>query len=339
MLNEFSRTELLLGGAALERLRNARVAIFGIGGVGGYVAEALARSGISHLDLIDKDEVSLTNINRQIIALHSTIGRAKVDVMKERILDINPAADVRTYQCFYLPETQDQFDFSQYDYIVDAVDTVTAKLALITQAKAAGDRVVEVLMEEADIKNCEDPVYELKDGSIRYGYTGTYSSDYGDTTMSAKLGDGTTVSSHDAYDSKAKSIDFTADQVRKGITLHVTTKVKNDYVSQGYYVKGFVVTGYEESFSVLWQDETQDQSWIDMGYNEFDLTLPEYPAKNVEITPVYWIKETTSGANVRFYVDGFAGEVLDVDAITGGFNLQAAWSTGFLAAVSITSGH
>ena len=142
MLNEFSRTELLLGGAALERLRNARVAIFGIGGVGGYVAEALARSGISHLDLIDKDEVSLTNINRQIIALHSTIGRPKVEVMKERILDINPAADVRTYQCFYLPETQNQFDFTQYDYIVDAVDTVTAKLALITQAKAAGKPII-----------------------------------------------------------------------------------------------------------------------------------------------------------------------------------------------------
>lgn len=142
MLNEFSRTELLLGAAALEKFRNARVAIFGIGGVGGYVAEALARSGISHLDLIDKDEVSLTNINRQIIALHSTIGRAKVDVMKERILDINPAADVRTFQCFYLPETQAQFDFSQYDYIVDAVDTVTAKLALITQAKAAGKPII-----------------------------------------------------------------------------------------------------------------------------------------------------------------------------------------------------
>lgn len=142
MSNEFSRTELLLGGAAMERLRNARVAIFGIGGVGGYVTEALARSGIFHLDLIDKDDVDITNINRQIIALHSSVGRPKVEVMKERILDINPAADVRTYQCFYLPETQDQFDFSQYDYIVDAVDTVTAKLALITQAKAAGTPII-----------------------------------------------------------------------------------------------------------------------------------------------------------------------------------------------------
>ena len=142
MLNEFSRTELLLGGAALERLRNARVAIFGIGGVGGYVTEALARSGIFHLDLIDKDDVDLSNINRQIIALHSTVGRPKVEVMKERILDINPAAKVRTFQCFYLPETQNLFDFSQYDYIVDAVDTVTAKLALISQAKAAGKPII-----------------------------------------------------------------------------------------------------------------------------------------------------------------------------------------------------
>ena len=142
MSNEFSRTELLLGGAAMERLRNARVAIFGIGGVGGYVAEALARSGIFHLDLIDKDDVDITNINRQIIALHSSVGRPKVDVMKERILDINPEADVHTFQCFYLPETQNQFDFTQYDYIVDAVDTVTAKLALITQAKAAGKPII-----------------------------------------------------------------------------------------------------------------------------------------------------------------------------------------------------
>ena len=142
MLNEFSRTELLLGQAAMERLRACRVAIFGIGGVGGYVAEALARSGISQLDLIDKDEVDPTNINRQIIALHSTIGRAKVEVMKERILDINPAAQVRAYRCFFLPETQSHFDFTQYDYVVDAVDTVTAKLELITQAKAAGTPII-----------------------------------------------------------------------------------------------------------------------------------------------------------------------------------------------------
>ncbi len=161
MENQFSRTERLFGAPAMERLKDARVAVFGIGGVGGYVAEALARSGVYKLDLIDKDEVSLTNLNRQIIALHSTIGRAKVEVMKERILDINPEAEVRTYQCFYLPETRDQFDFSQYDYVVDAVDTVTAKLQLIMQAKernvpiicsmGAGNKVVPTDFEVADI--------------------------------------------------------------------------------------------------------------------------------------------------------------------------------------------
>ncbi len=126
----------------MEKLKNARVAIFGIGGVGGYVAEALARSGVSHLDLIDNDDVALSNLNRQIIALHSTIGRPKVDVMKERILDINPEAEVFAHKCFYLPETKDQFDFSKYDYVVDAVDTVTAKIQLIVQAKEAGTPII-----------------------------------------------------------------------------------------------------------------------------------------------------------------------------------------------------
>ena len=161
MLNQFSRTQLLIGADAIKKLSESRVAVFGIGGVGGYVAEALARSGVYKLDLIDKDEVSLTNINRQIIALHSTLGRAKVDVMKERILDINPEAEVRTYKCFYLPETRDLFDFSQYDYVVDAVDTVTAKIQLIVQAKernvpiicsmGAGNKVVPTAFEVADI--------------------------------------------------------------------------------------------------------------------------------------------------------------------------------------------
>ncbi|MCR4952838.1 MAG: tRNA threonylcarbamoyladenosine dehydratase [Treponema sp.] len=141
-MNEFSRTENLLGTAAMEQLKNAHVAIFGVGGVGGYVAEALARSGIFNIDLIDNDEVALTNLNRQIIALHSTIGRAKVEVMKERILDINPQANVRAFQCFYLPETRDQFDFSQYDYVIDAVDTVTAKIQLIIQSKEAGTPII-----------------------------------------------------------------------------------------------------------------------------------------------------------------------------------------------------
>lgn len=135
-MNEYlERTTLLIGGEGVKRLRQARVAVFGIGGVGGYVVEALARSGVGKLDLIDKDVVSASNINRQIIALTSTIGRPKVEVMRERIADINPNCEVRCYQTFYLPETADNFDFTQYDYVVDAVDTVTAKITLIMEAK------------------------------------------------------------------------------------------------------------------------------------------------------------------------------------------------------------
>ncbi len=161
MKNQFSRTELLLGKGGLEKLQNAKVAIFGIGGVGGYVAEALARSGVGSLDLIDNDEVSVTNINRQIIALHSTIGQPKVDVMKERILDINPNCKVRAFQCFYLPETKNLFDFKEYNYVIDAVDTVTAKIQLILQAKeacvsiissmGAGNKLNPAMFEVADI--------------------------------------------------------------------------------------------------------------------------------------------------------------------------------------------
>lgn len=135
MLNQFSRTELLLGREAMEKLKDARVAIFGVGGVGGYVCEALARSGVGAFDLIDNDRVSLTNLNRQLIATHSTVGRAKVEVMKERILDINPEADVWIHPCFFLPENASEFDFSNYDYVVDAVDTVAAKLEIIMKAK------------------------------------------------------------------------------------------------------------------------------------------------------------------------------------------------------------
>lgn len=142
MQRQFERTELLLGREALEILRNSRVAVFGIGGVGGYVTEALARSGVGTLILIDSDEVSLTNLNRQIIATHSTIGRAKVDVMRERIMDINPEARVETHRCFYLPETKDAFDFSQYSYVVDAVDTVTAKIALVLEAQRLGVPII-----------------------------------------------------------------------------------------------------------------------------------------------------------------------------------------------------
>lgn len=142
MVNQFSRTELLLGKTAMKTLQHAHIAVFGVGGVGGYAIEALVRSGIQHIDIIDNDTVSLTNLNRQIIATHKTIGKYKVDVMKERILDINPAATVNTFTCFYLPETRDQFDFSQYDYVVDAIDTVTAKIQLISQAKEAGTPII-----------------------------------------------------------------------------------------------------------------------------------------------------------------------------------------------------
>ncbi len=135
MLNEFSRSELLLGKEKIALLANKRVAVFGVGGVGGYVVEALARTGVGHLDLIDNDTVSLTNINRQIIALHSTIGKNKVDVAKDRVLDINPNCDVKTYKTFYLPKTASLFNFKDYDYVVDAIDTVAGKLMLIEQAK------------------------------------------------------------------------------------------------------------------------------------------------------------------------------------------------------------
>ncbi len=142
MLNEFSRTELLLGAQAMDKLKKARVAVFGIGGVGGYVVEALARSGIGALDLIDKDVISLTNINRQIIALHSTVGQPKAQVAAARVKDINPDCVVRTYDTFFTHETADEFDFSQYDYVVDAIDTVTGKLALVMKAKEAATPII-----------------------------------------------------------------------------------------------------------------------------------------------------------------------------------------------------
>ena len=142
MLNQFSRTELLLGHEAMEKLANSRVAVFGIGGVGGYTVEALARSGVGALDLIDDDRVCLTNINRQIMALRTTVGKYKVDVAEERIHAINPNCVVTTHKCFYLPETKDQFDFSRYDYVVDAIDTVSGKLSLVEQAKAVGTPII-----------------------------------------------------------------------------------------------------------------------------------------------------------------------------------------------------
>lgn len=135
MLNQFSRTELLLGKDAMEVLSKSRVAVFGIGGVGGYVCEALVRSGVGAFDLVDNDKVCPSNLNRQIIATGRTIGRYKTDVMKERILDINPDADVRIHKCFFLPENADEFPFEEYDYVVDAVDTVTAKIELVMKCK------------------------------------------------------------------------------------------------------------------------------------------------------------------------------------------------------------
>ena len=140
--DQFARTELLLGSDAMRILGKSKVAVFGVGGVGGYVTEALARSGVGAFELIDRDVVSVTNLNRQIIATWKTIGRDKTEVMAERIRDINPEAEVTLRKCFYLPETADQFDFTRYDYVVDAVDTVTAKIEIILQAQRAGVPVI-----------------------------------------------------------------------------------------------------------------------------------------------------------------------------------------------------
>lgn len=142
MQEQFSRTEALIGEEGLAKLKKARVAVFGIGGVGGYVVEALVRSGVGAFDLIDNDTVCLSNLNRQIIATRDTVGRDKVEVMRERIYSINPDAVVNMHKCFYLPETSNQFDFSQYDYVVDAVDTVTAKINIIMKAQEAGVPVI-----------------------------------------------------------------------------------------------------------------------------------------------------------------------------------------------------
>lgn len=145
MLNQFSRTELLLGHEGMERLANARVAVFGIGGVGGYTVEALARSGVGTLDLIDDDRVCLTNVNRQVLATRKTVGQYKVDVAEQRILEINPKAVVHTYKTFYMPDTAEQFDFTQYDYVVDAIDTVKGKLELVMQADRAGVPIISCM--------------------------------------------------------------------------------------------------------------------------------------------------------------------------------------------------
>ncbi|WRS28581.1 tRNA threonylcarbamoyladenosine dehydratase [Oscillospiraceae bacterium MB08-C2-2] len=145
MLNQFSRTELIFGSEATKILSQCRVAIFGIGGVGGYAAEALARAGVGTLDLIDDDKVCVTNLNRQLFATHKTIGHYKVDAAEERILDINPRAVVHKHQCFFTPDTADQFDFTQYDYILDAIDTVTGKLELVMRGRSAGVPVISAM--------------------------------------------------------------------------------------------------------------------------------------------------------------------------------------------------
>ncbi len=161
MLNQFSRTQLLYGAEMMERLAASRVAVFGIGGVGGYAVEALARSGVGALDLIDDDRVCLTNINRQILATRKTVGKYKVDVAEERVHDINPDCEVRTFKTFFLPDTQDLFDFREYDYVIDAIDTVTGKLSIIEKAKnenvpvissmGAGNKVNASMFEVSDI--------------------------------------------------------------------------------------------------------------------------------------------------------------------------------------------
>lgn len=145
MLNQFSRTQLLIGADAIKKLSGSRVAVFGIGGVGGYVCEALVRSGIGHFDLVDDDKVCLTNLNRQILATRKTVGKYKAEVMAERMLEINPEADIRIQKCFFLPENADDFTFDEYDHVIDAVDTVTAKLELIMRCKSKNVPVISAM--------------------------------------------------------------------------------------------------------------------------------------------------------------------------------------------------
>ncbi|MCI9066041.1 MAG: tRNA threonylcarbamoyladenosine dehydratase [Lachnospiraceae bacterium] len=165
MREEFCRTAMLLGREAMDRLTHCRVAVFGVGGVGGYVCEALARSGVGAFDLIDKDQVAPSNINRQIIATHSTVGRYKTEVMRERILSINPQARVCVHSCFFLPENADSFPFTEYDYVVDAVDTVTAKIELVLRAQAAGVPVISSMGAGNKLDAsafCVGDIYETK---------------------------------------------------------------------------------------------------------------------------------------------------------------------------------
>ena len=166
MLNQFSRTELIFGKEAMEKLKNSRVAVFGIGGVGGYTVEALARSGVGALDVIDDDKVCLTNINRQIYATRKTVGRYKVDVAAERIAEINPDCVVTGYKTFFLPETGDEFDFTKYDYIVDAIDTVTGKIAIVEKANACGVPVISAMGAGNKVDPTAFTVADIKDTSV-----------------------------------------------------------------------------------------------------------------------------------------------------------------------------
>ena len=166
MSGSFSRTALLLGDEALERLKNARVAVFGVGGVGGYAVEALARSGVGALDLIDNDTVAQSNINRQIIALNSTVGQYKADAEAKRVLDINPECKVRAVKVFYMPETAYEFDFKQYDYIIDAIDTVKGKLALARQAQDAGTPIISCMGAGNKLDPTAFEVADIYDTSI-----------------------------------------------------------------------------------------------------------------------------------------------------------------------------
>ncbi|MCI6652566.1 MAG: tRNA threonylcarbamoyladenosine dehydratase [Ruminococcus sp.] len=178
MINQFSRTELLIGDDGVDKLKNSRVAVFGVGGVGGYVVEALARSGVGTIDIVDNDNVSLTNINRQIIALHSTVGRPKVDVMEERIKDISPFTVVNKHNCFFLPENSDDFHFRRYDYVVDAIDTVTGKIELAVKCKefnvpliasmGAGNKLDPTAFRVADIfKTKVDPLARVMRNALK----------------------------------------------------------------------------------------------------------------------------------------------------------------------------
>ncbi len=165
-MDRFSRTKLLLGQEGMDRLRDSRVAVFGVGGVGGYAVEALARSGVGALDLIDDDKVCLTNINRQIIATKKTVGKYKVDVAMERVHDINPDCNVRTYKTLYMPDTASQFDLGEYDYVIDAIDTVTGKLELIMQADRAGTPIISSMGAGNKLDPTAFEVADLYDTSI-----------------------------------------------------------------------------------------------------------------------------------------------------------------------------